>query len=253
MITPPASLVERAWKRGLEVGRYKAVDDTLAHGVEAYSGMPELFFTWVERADKRVHFEFLDNSVRAGRAPAHRRVRLERQAQRARRPAPARRRALSPRQRRRHGARVPVRRRGAAAAGAERRLSRCLHRPLSRGRLRRPGIRADLSAHRCGRACVAGSRSAGDRRSRTPTCAPVFAPPCLPRSIASCPRWIGPRSSTRRRAPAGSTRWVRGDPPPDGEPAETRPSDGVAGLSERPSPHVGVRESPASSIERIIA
>ena len=40
MITPPASLVERAWKRGLEFGRYKAVDDTLAHGVEAYSGMP---------------------------------------------------------------------------------------------------------------------------------------------------------------------------------------------------------------------
>ena len=63
MITPPASLVERAWNRGLEVGRYKAVDDTLAHGVEAYSGMPELFFTWIRRADKRVHFEFLDNSV----------------------------------------------------------------------------------------------------------------------------------------------------------------------------------------------
>ena len=63
MITPPASLVERAWKRGLDVGRYKAVDDTLAHGVEAYAGMPELFFTWVARRDKRMHFEFLDNSV----------------------------------------------------------------------------------------------------------------------------------------------------------------------------------------------
>ncbi|MGE5172032.1 MAG: hypothetical protein ACM3JC_16850 [Rudaea sp.] len=69
MITPPASLVERAWNRGLEVGRYKAVDDTLAHGVEAYSGMPELFFTWVHRADKRVHFEFLDNSVRLPQHP----------------------------------------------------------------------------------------------------------------------------------------------------------------------------------------
>jgi hypothetical protein len=69
MITPPASLVERAWNRGLEVGRYKAVDDTLAHGVEAYSGMPELFFTWVRRADKRVHFEFLDNSVRLPQHP----------------------------------------------------------------------------------------------------------------------------------------------------------------------------------------
>jgi hypothetical protein len=69
MITPPASLVERAWNRGLEVGRYKAVDDTLAHGVEAYSGMPELFFTWVARRDKRVHFEFLDNSVRLPAPP----------------------------------------------------------------------------------------------------------------------------------------------------------------------------------------
>jgi hypothetical protein len=69
MITPPASLVERAWKRGLEFGRYKAVDDTLAHCVEAYSGMPQLFFTWIQRTDKRVHFEFLDNSVQLGERP----------------------------------------------------------------------------------------------------------------------------------------------------------------------------------------
>jgi hypothetical protein len=69
MITPPESLVERAWNRGLEVGRYKAVDDTLAHGVEAYSGMPEVFFTWVSRTDKHVHFEFLDNSVAQGERP----------------------------------------------------------------------------------------------------------------------------------------------------------------------------------------
>jgi hypothetical protein len=69
MITPPQSLVERAWKRGLDVGRYKAVDDTLAHGVQAYSGMPELFFTWIARSDKRVHFEFLDNSVQLGSRP----------------------------------------------------------------------------------------------------------------------------------------------------------------------------------------
>jgi len=69
MITPPESLVERAWKRALDVGRYKAVDDTLAHSVEAYSGMPELFFTWVSRADKRVHFEFLDNTVELGARP----------------------------------------------------------------------------------------------------------------------------------------------------------------------------------------
>jgi hypothetical protein len=69
LITPPASIVERAWKRGLELGRYKAVDDLLAHAVEAYSGMPQLFFTWIQRADKRVHFEFLDNSVAFGERP----------------------------------------------------------------------------------------------------------------------------------------------------------------------------------------
>jgi hypothetical protein len=69
MITPPASLVERAWHRGLEVGRYKAVDDVLAHGVEAYAGMPGLFFTWANRSDKNVHFEFLDNSVAQGERP----------------------------------------------------------------------------------------------------------------------------------------------------------------------------------------
>ena len=69
VIAPPASLVERAWNRGLDVGRYKAVDDTLAHSVEAYSGMPELVFTWVGRQDKRVHFEFLDNSVARGERP----------------------------------------------------------------------------------------------------------------------------------------------------------------------------------------
>jgi hypothetical protein len=69
MITPPGLLVERAWNRGLDVGRYKAVDDTLAHGVEAYAGIPQLFFTWVQRADKHVHFEFLDNSVQRGERP----------------------------------------------------------------------------------------------------------------------------------------------------------------------------------------
>ena len=69
MVTHPASLVQRAWNRGEEVGRYKAVDDTLAHAVEAYNGMPELFFTWIQRRDKRVHFEFLDNEVPAGERP----------------------------------------------------------------------------------------------------------------------------------------------------------------------------------------
>jgi hypothetical protein len=69
MITPPEMTVERAWTRGLKVGRYKAVDDLLAHNVEAYSGMPELFFTWAVDPRRRVHHEFLDNSVAEGRAP----------------------------------------------------------------------------------------------------------------------------------------------------------------------------------------
>lgn len=69
MITPPDATVERSWKRGLEVGRYKAVDDLLAHNVEAFGGMPELFFTWALARGKRVHYEFLDNSVPAGERP----------------------------------------------------------------------------------------------------------------------------------------------------------------------------------------
>src|ERR1700722_20086779 len=69
MITPPEQLVERAWKRGLEFGRYKAVDDTLAHAVEAYTGMPDVFFTWVRHTDKRIRFEFLDNTVPLGERP----------------------------------------------------------------------------------------------------------------------------------------------------------------------------------------
>jgi hypothetical protein len=69
VITPPEQLVERAWKRGLEFGRYKAVDDTLAHAVEAYTGIPNVFFTWVRRSDKRIRFEFLDNTVPLGERP----------------------------------------------------------------------------------------------------------------------------------------------------------------------------------------
>jgi hypothetical protein len=69
MITPPHETVERAWLRGEEVGRYKAVDDTLAHNVEAYAGMPDLFFTWALRAGMSVHCEFLDNGVPPGARP----------------------------------------------------------------------------------------------------------------------------------------------------------------------------------------
>ncbi len=69
MITPPEATVERAWIRGLQVGRYKAVDDLLDHNIEAFKGMPVLFFTWVLREDKKVFYEFLDNSVDKGSKP----------------------------------------------------------------------------------------------------------------------------------------------------------------------------------------
>ncbi len=69
MVTPPHVTVERAWERGRRVGRYKSVDDLLHHNVEAYTGMPELFFTWARDESKNVHYEFLDNGVPNGEAP----------------------------------------------------------------------------------------------------------------------------------------------------------------------------------------
>ncbi len=69
VITPPHATVERAWSRGLKVGRFKAVDDLLDHNVEAFTGIPNLFFTWAERTDMVAHFEFLDNSVAQGEQP----------------------------------------------------------------------------------------------------------------------------------------------------------------------------------------
>ena len=69
VLTPPHATVERAWLRGLEVGRYKAVDDLLSHNIEAFNGIPEVFFTWALSADKKVHYEFLDNSVALGQQP----------------------------------------------------------------------------------------------------------------------------------------------------------------------------------------
>ncbi|EFL87525.1 hypothetical protein [Ahrensia sp. R2A130] len=68
MVTPPAETVERAWKRGLTTGRFKAVDDLLDHNIEAYTGMPALFFAWA-LSDKRVHYEFLDNGVEENELP----------------------------------------------------------------------------------------------------------------------------------------------------------------------------------------
>src|SRR5690606_24042576 len=69
VITPPAETVERAWTRGLKTGRYKAVDDLLYHNIEAYRGMPRLFFTWVKKDRQKMHFEFLDNSIPLGELP----------------------------------------------------------------------------------------------------------------------------------------------------------------------------------------
>jgi hypothetical protein len=69
IITPPAETVERSWKRGLATGRYKAVDDLLYHNMEAYTGMPNLFFYSVLSTNKKIHFEFLDNSVAFGEKP----------------------------------------------------------------------------------------------------------------------------------------------------------------------------------------
>lgn len=69
MITPPEETVKRAWSRGVETGRYKAVDDLLYHNIEAYTGMPDLFFSWATVKDRWVHYEFLDNAVPKGSLP----------------------------------------------------------------------------------------------------------------------------------------------------------------------------------------
>jgi hypothetical protein len=69
LITSPHATVERAWKRGLEVGRYKAVDDVLAHNTEAYAGMQNILFARALEPRLRAHYEFLDNDVPRGQAP----------------------------------------------------------------------------------------------------------------------------------------------------------------------------------------
>jgi len=69
MITAPAETVERAWQRGLKTGRYKAVDDLLYHNIEAYAGIPAMFFAWTRKLHQKVHVEFLDNNVPEGQRP----------------------------------------------------------------------------------------------------------------------------------------------------------------------------------------
>ncbi|MCB1955640.1 MAG: hypothetical protein KDG55_08185 [Rhodocyclaceae bacterium] len=70
VITPPEETVERGWRRALERGRYKSVEDFLAHSVEAYSGMPGLFFRWMALPRPIYRYVFLDNRVPKGRFPA---------------------------------------------------------------------------------------------------------------------------------------------------------------------------------------
>ncbi|UTW13353.1 zeta toxin family protein [Marinobacterium rhizophilum] len=69
VITPPHETVVRGWERGLKVGRYKAVEDFLGHSVEAYTGMPKLFFKWLMYSRPMFKYEFLDNSVPKGTYP----------------------------------------------------------------------------------------------------------------------------------------------------------------------------------------
>ena len=69
MVTPPAETVVRAWARGLDTGRFKAVDDLLFHNIEAYEGIPQLLLNWIGARDKKIHFEFLDNAVPFGALP----------------------------------------------------------------------------------------------------------------------------------------------------------------------------------------
>lgn len=69
IITPPEATVERGWLRGLERGRYKSVEDFLGHCVEAYSGMPKLFFKWLAYDKPVFRFNFMDNSVAKGEPP----------------------------------------------------------------------------------------------------------------------------------------------------------------------------------------
>ena len=184
MITPPELLVERAWKRGLEFGRYKAVDDTLAHAVEAYTGIPDVFFTWVRHSDKRIQFEFLDNTVPFGDAPADRGVRRQRHLQYSGRQGNAGHRALRTHRCRCRCARSPLPGPQPARGGAQQRIPAALHRRISRDQFRRPDQRPNLSSHRM-RQCRSGRIE-----------------PCCKRRFRIPIRWSGLRRSRRVRCAA---------------------------------------------------
>jgi hypothetical protein len=55
--------------RGLEVGRYKSVDDLLAHNVEAFAGMQKVLFGHALARNDGLHYEFLDNDAPPGQVP----------------------------------------------------------------------------------------------------------------------------------------------------------------------------------------
>jgi thymidylate kinase len=69
IVTPPEETVERGWRRALERGRYKAVEDFLGHGVEAYRGMPKILFKWLASPRPDYRYVFLDNRVPKGNFP----------------------------------------------------------------------------------------------------------------------------------------------------------------------------------------
>jgi len=69
VVTPPHATVERGWERGLQTGRYKAVEDFLDHSIEAYTGMPKILFKWLAYQRPLFRYEFLDNSVPKGTYP----------------------------------------------------------------------------------------------------------------------------------------------------------------------------------------
>ncbi|MCB1907359.1 MAG: zeta toxin family protein [Rhodocyclaceae bacterium] len=69
VVTPPSETVERGWRRALERGRYKSVEDFLGHSVEAYSGMSKIFFRWLAQRRPDYRYVFLDNRVPKGEFP----------------------------------------------------------------------------------------------------------------------------------------------------------------------------------------
>ena len=71
IITSPAQTVERAWQRALTTARYKAVNDLLYHNIEAFNGIPELFFLGWGLATRLsiLNFWIMTFRLANGRAP----------------------------------------------------------------------------------------------------------------------------------------------------------------------------------------